>query len=138
MDNVIEPSSLSDRIYHTIDNCILFGSSDTNHDLVSELDNTSAPHIDFDTIDAPKLTICTIHGSKGLEWPVVFIPGCEENIIPHYYKEETNLEEEKRLFYVGITRAKELLILSRAKYRKTWAKDVQNDESSFLKVNQLL
>ncbi|MEO0143569.1 MAG: UvrD-helicase domain-containing protein [candidate division WOR-3 bacterium] len=64
------------------------------------------------------VSIMTIHAAKGLEFPVVFVIGLEEDILPHKLSiEEGNLEEERRLFYVSITRAKEELYLSYSKVR---------------------
>ena len=56
------------------------------------------------------MTLCSLHRSKGLEWPVVFVVGCSDGILPHARAEEP--EEERRLFYVGCTRAKDVLTLS--------------------------
>ncbi|XP_063902022.1 uncharacterized protein LOC135121650 [Zophobas morio] len=56
------------------------------------------------------VAICTMHTSKGLEWEVVFIPDCEENIIPH--RSNANSEEERRLLYVASTRAMSRLFIS--------------------------
>ncbi len=75
---------------------------------------------DIDSLpdDAPPVVLMTLHSAKGLEFPAVFISGMEENLFPHSRSlEEDNLEEERRLCYVGITRAKEKLYLTRAKYR---------------------
>jgi DNA helicase-2/ATP-dependent DNA helicase PcrA len=76
----------------------------------------------------------TIHASKGLEFPCVFLVGLEENIFPSsmsmYDKED--LEEERRLFYVAITRAKEKLWISNANNRYRFGSLVQNDPSRFL------
>jgi len=77
-----------------------------------------------------KVTLMTVHASKGLEFPVVFITGLEEGLFPHA-KSSTSaeeVEEERRLFYVAITRAKELLVLSRAKRRRLFGnlKDVKS------------
>lgn len=72
--------------------------------------------------DSNYVTLMTLHSAKGLEFPVVFIAGVEDGLIPHRRAvEERNnqdgLEEERRLFYVGITRARERLVLTRARYR---------------------
>ena len=60
------------------------------------------------------VTLSTIHSSKGLEWPIVIIVGCNEMQIPSYMAIKSNMEEEeRRLFYVGMTRAKSALFLTR-------------------------
>ncbi|KAK3117276.1 ATP-dependent DNA helicase srs2 [Teratosphaeriaceae sp. CCFEE 6253] len=70
----------------------------------------SAEKADQDGEKAQQLTISTIHGAKGLEWPVVFIPACYDGSIPH--SRADNNDEERRLLYVGMTRAQALLYLS--------------------------
>lgn len=60
--------------------------------------------------DNDKVKLLTIHKSKGMEYPVVFIIGCNEEILPHYKNE--NVDDERRLFYVAITRAEKELYLS--------------------------
>jgi DNA helicase-2/ATP-dependent DNA helicase PcrA len=69
--------------------------------------------------ESDKVTLMTMHGAKGLEFPVVFIVACEQGILPHERsrQSEEQLEEERRLLFVGLTRAKEELQLSRAEYR---------------------
>lgn len=71
-------------------------------------------------LDAVKLM--TIHASKGLEFPIVFIVGCEENIFPlsRAILDTKELEEERRLMYVAITRAEDHLFLSHANSRMQW------------------
>lgn len=64
--------------------------------------------------DPNKVTLCSLHRSKGLEWPNVFLIGCSEGILPHARAEEP--EEERRLFYVGVTRARDALHVSCAMY----------------------
>lgn len=77
-----------------------------------------------------KVNLMTLHSAKGLEFPVCFIAGLEENYLPH--EKCHSLEEERRLFYVGITRAKEQLILSMAKKRSRYGKERPTIPSPFL------
>ncbi len=74
--------------------------------------------IDNSAVKGDRVAVMTMHAAKGLEWPVVFITGCEDKIIPLNMYGDCDEEEEKRLFYVGITRAKNRLILSHAKTRR--------------------
>ena len=85
--------------------------------------------------DEDVVTLMTIHSAKGLEFDVVFLIGMEEGIFPHQnsFCEEGGLEEERRLCYVGITRAKEKLYISNAKRRILYGKDVINPPSRFIK-----
>ncbi len=84
--------------------------------------------------NAVRVTLMTMHSSKGLEFPIVFIIGMEEGLFPHartlYAPHE--MEEERRLCYVGITRAKERLILTHAKYRNIFGTTEVNLPSRFL------
>jgi DNA helicase II / ATP-dependent DNA helicase PcrA len=81
-----------------------------------------------------RVSLMTLHCAKGLEFPLVFIVGMEEGILPHHRREEesADLEEERRLFYVGMTRAKERLFLSRAEKRYTFGVGRANLPSRFL------
>ena len=82
---------------------------------------------------ADRVTLMSLHASKGLEFPVVFIIGCEEKIIPYQREGESfDLEEERRLFYVGMTRAQEKLILTHAKKRFLFGQSSNNPPSRFL------
>jgi len=82
-----------------------------------------------------KISLLTIHSAKGLEFDVVFIPGCEEGILPHARSLEDgggDLEEERRLFYVALTRAKKRLFLSRCARRRRKVQAVDTAPSPFL------
>ncbi len=80
-----------------------------------------------------KVTLLTLHAAKGLEFPVVFITGCEDGLIPYFRQNEcADLEEERRLFYVGMTRAKLRLILLHSKSRFLFGKRSSNSPSRFL------
>ena len=80
------------------------------------------------------LTLITLHQAKGLEFPIVFIVGLEEGLLPHSRSMDSNadLEEERRLCYVGITRAKERLYLVRAFQRRMWGSTSATLPSRFL------
>jgi len=87
----------------------------------------------FDT-KTDRLYIMTLHASKGLEFPVVFIPGCEEGIIPHFFPgQRVDIEEERRLLYVGMTRAKRHLYLIHAKKRMLYGRKHTQESSHFLR-----
>lgn len=80
------------------------------------------------------VTLMTLHSAKGLEFKVVFMVGMEEGIMPHMnsFNEENGIEEERRLCYVGITRAKERLYLTNAKRRMLYGKETVNMPSRFI------
>ena len=80
------------------------------------------------------VTLMTLHTAKGLEFPVVFLTGMEDGVFPHIRSlgSESELEEERRLAYVGITRARERLYLSRALSRSAWGSPMHNPASRFL------
>ena len=80
------------------------------------------------------ITMMTLHTAKGLEFPTVFLTGMEDGIFPHNRTlgERDELEEERRLAYVGLTRAQERLYLTRAEYRSAWGAPNYNPASRFL------
>ena len=84
--------------------------------------------------EAGVVTLMTLHTAKGLEFPVVFVTGWEDGHFPHMRSlgDPAELSEERRLAYVGITRAKERLYLTRALMRASWGQPVSNPESRFL------
>lgn len=81
--------------------------------------------------DRNKVSLMTLHACKGLEFPIVFIVGVEEDLLPHKNL-GSDVDEERRLFYVGLTRAKERLILSRCKTRKRHGQQKPVTASRFL------
>ena len=80
------------------------------------------------------VTMMTLHTAKGLEFPTVFLTGMEDGIFPHSrtFEDKDEIEEERRLAYVGLTRARERLYISRAEYRSTWGAPNYNPPSRFL------
>mgnify|MGYP000059551817 FL=1 len=94
--------------------------------LVSDIDDTE--------LGEDAITLMTLHSSKGLEFPIVFLVGMEEGLFPHArtLMDETEIEEERRLCYVGITRAKEKLFLSSTKMRTIYGNTVTYPPSRFL------
>jgi len=92
---------------------------------------------DKDDGSADKVSLMTVHAAKGLEFPYVFVAGMEENLFPSQMSvmDRKDLEEERRLFYVAITRAEKRLILSNAQFRYQWGKSSSQELSRF--VNEI-
>ena len=81
----------------------------------------------------PGVTMITLHASKGLEFPVVYLMGLEKGILPHKRSiDEGTLDEERRLFYVGITRAQEELSMTYCAWRTKWGEKVDCEISPFI------
>ncbi|MBF0308286.1 MAG: UvrD-helicase domain-containing protein [Magnetococcales bacterium] len=81
-----------------------------------------------------RVVISTLHAAKGLEFPVVFLAGLEEGLLPHQRSiDEGNLEEERRLAYVGMTRARERLVLTHARWRQLGTGSMPTNPSRFLR-----
>ena len=94
--------------------------------LVSEIDELEGT--------SRTVKLLTLHNAKGLEFPVVIIAGLEDNLLPHQHSihDEEELEEERRLFYVGMTRAKERLFLFQARERRFFGVPSFSRPSRFL------
>ena len=99
--------------------------------LIADIDTMET---DDDTDETNIVTMMTLHSAKGLEFPFVFIVGMEEGYMPHQraVNSEADLEEERRLCYVGITRAEEQLFLVHAQSRRTWSGDEYRVPSRFI------
>jgi DNA helicase II / ATP-dependent DNA helicase PcrA len=80
------------------------------------------------------VTMMTLHTAKGLEFPTVFLTGMEEGVFPHSRTmgEQEDIQEERRLAYVGLTRARQRLYVTRSEYRTSWGAPTYNPESRFL------
>ncbi|KGX88235.1 DNA helicase PcrA [Pontibacillus litoralis] len=97
--------------------------------LIADIDQ-----VDDDPFADDKVTLMTLHSAKGLEFPAVFLIGMEENVFPHSRSimEEEEMEEERRLAYVGITRAEQQLFLTNAKMRTLFGRTNMNPVSRFI------
>ena len=95
-----------------------------------------ALHTDTDTYRSrvEKVSLMTMHAAKGLEFPVVFITGCEQDLIPYQKADGTpaDMQEERRLFYVAMTRAMERLYLTRAAKRRMYGRLYDHGPSAFV------
>jgi DNA helicase II / ATP-dependent DNA helicase PcrA len=104
-------------------------------DVESFLDALSLDRgIDHSSLLGDRVALMSLHAAKGLEWPVVFITGCEDGLIPCTLFGDKNDEEEKRLFYVGMTRARNSLILSHANHRMINTRHLELKRSPFLSL----
>ncbi|MGG1244350.1 DNA helicase PcrA [Bacillus cabrialesii] len=100
--------------------------------LIADIDQLDQKEEESGGKDA--ITLMTLHAAKGLEFPVVFLMGLEEGVFPHSRSlmEEAEMEEERRLAYVGITRAEQELYLTNAKMRTLFGRTNMNPESRFI------
>jgi superfamily I DNA/RNA helicase len=80
---------------------------------------------------AEKVALISMHAAKGLEFPVVFVAGCEDGLIP--FRTAEDREEERRLLYVAMTRARQRLLLTRARRRRVFGKSEDREMSPFVK-----
>lgn len=97
--------------------------------LIADIDS-----MDEEVDESEKVTLMTLHSAKGLEFPIVFLIGLEENVFPHSRSlmDEAEMEEERRLAYVGITRAEKELYLTHAQMRSLYGKTNFNQMSRFI------
>jgi DNA helicase-2/ATP-dependent DNA helicase PcrA len=103
-------------------------------EFLSQLVLNSKEEEDKEDVPQNAVTLMTLHGAKGLEFPIVFLVGLEDGTLPHQrtIDEGADLSEERRLFYVGITRAKEELYLTRAKTRIRYGKAIPRNPCRFM------
>jgi DNA helicase-2/ATP-dependent DNA helicase PcrA len=116
------------------DNLMELVKSSEGKDLRSFLDTTSLYSGLDESHSDNGVSLMTLHSAKGLEFPVVFIAGIEDGLMPHFHaiKDTEELEEERRLFYVGVTRAQDMLVLSGAKKRRLYTSVQEQQPSRFL------
>ncbi len=110
-----------------------YGSED--EDLLTAFLDHVALVTDLDSWSGERgISLMTLHSAKGLEFPVVFLPGLEDGLLPHYNAQgkSEDVEEERRLFYVGMTRARERLLLSSARRRRVAGRYQDQLESPLL------
>lgn len=124
-----------DNLKELVNSAVEFEMNSDDQSLTAYLETVSlASETDKYDSDEGKVLLMTLHNAKGLEFPVVFLPGMEEMIFPHARSMDNpeELEEERRICYVGITRAMERLYLSRAETRTTYGRPTYQAPSRFL------
>ncbi len=134
-ENTIEAENRIENLDEFLTVAIEFEEQEAENTLSAFLEGiTLSSDIDNLEEDEDYVTLMTLHSAKGLEFPVVFLVGMEEGIFPGYksISEPTELEEERRLCYVGITRAKEHLFLTCSKQRTIFGSTSYNPVSRFL------
>ena len=135
-ENTIEAESRIQNLDEFLTVAIEFEDESAENTLGDFLEGiTLTTDLDNSDTSEDSVTLMTLHSAKGLEFPVVFLVGMEEGIFPGYKSigEEKELEEERRLFYVGITRAKEYLHLTCARRRTIFGSTSYNQVSRFVK-----
>ncbi len=135
-EDTIESLTRIENIKEFVSVAVDFEKSDTENSLEDFLANISLLS-DLDRTDENvdnAITLMTLHSAKGLEFPVVFLSGMEEGLFPtsRAFTSESDLEEERRLCYVGITRAKEELFMTHAAIRTIYGRTNYNMSSRFL------
>ena len=135
LENTVEAENRMANLDEFLTVAIEFEDESVDNSLSDFLEGiTLSSDIDNADEEADSVTLMTLHSAKGLEFPVVFLVGMEEGIFPGYQsmQEPQELEEERRLCYVGVTRAKENLFLTCAKQRTVFGSTSCNMTSRFL------
>ena len=135
-ENSVEAETRIENLEEFLTVATEFEEESADNTLAEFLENiTLSSDIDGMEDQDNSITLMTLHSAKGLEFPVVFLVGMEEGIFPGYKTigEPQALEEERRLFYVGITRAKQYLYLTCAKHRTIFGSTSYNQVSRFVK-----
>lgn len=135
-ENSVEAETRIENLEEFLTVAIEFEEESADNTLAEFLENiTLSSDIDGMEEQDNSITLMTLHSAKGLEFPVIFLVGMEEGIFPGYKSigEPQALEEERRLFYVGITRAKQYLYLTCAKHRTIFGSTSYNQVSRFVK-----
>lgn len=135
LENSVEAETRIENLEELLTVAIEFEEQEADNTLAEFLENiTLSSDIDGMEDQEDSITLMTLHSAKGLEYPVVFLVGMEEGIFPGYKSigEPQALEEERRLFYVGITRAKQYLYLTCAKHRTIFGSTSYNQISRFV------
>lgn len=138
LESSVEAETRIQNLEEFLTVAIEFEEESADNTLAEFLENiTLSSDIDSMEKQEDSVTLMTLHSAKGLEFPVVFLVGMEEGIFPGYKSigEPKELEEERRLFYVGITRAKQYLYLTCAKHRTIFGATSYNQISRF--VNEI-
>ncbi len=139
-DDPNEQQSRWDTVQEVVNTLAAFESKHQKPSLLAFLDEVALTGREFDHDKQDELrrsavSLMTLHCAKGLEFPQVYMVGMEEGILPHHRSVDldgTAIDEERRLCYVGITRAQELLTFSLALTRRKWGKPRETMASRFL------
>lgn len=117
-----------DLIDELIKSCKEFEFNNPNSTLQDYINNVMLLSSTNDNIDGDNVSVMTMHASKGLEFKVVFIVGCQEDFVPHKQSiDEDNLEEERRLLYVGVTRAEKKLVITYYGQRSRFLEEIPDE-----------
>ncbi|MBQ7668257.1 MAG: DNA helicase PcrA [Clostridia bacterium] len=134
-ENTVENETRIENLMEFVSVAVEYENEAEEPNLGEFLENIAlVADVDEDEGEDDAVTLMTLHSAKGLEFPVVFLPGLEEGVFPSYRSitEDADVEEERRLCYVGITRAREELYISSASSRTLFGNTSYNKPSRFL------